>query len=441
MHYRLIFFPLLLAGIMSMLPAVLFAQSKQAEKKADKSFKINDFRSAYEHYKTSIEQGGDDIGLYYKYAESARQVNDFNTAEKFYTKILETQGNEQYTLTRFWLAHVKKSLARYDEAIELFEYFALMGYDEYYTHWAANEIQVCKWAKEQPYDQPDMQIDLLDEKINSYYSDLAAFEMGNHLYYSTFKYVLKDDKRMPKRHQLKMMYSKNLERGRQVPNEFTESGLHIGHTAFSLDWQRMYFTVCEYISAEKLQCKIYYRDQDRNGDWLKEAQILSPAINMDGFSSTHPCIALDPVTQKEILFYSSDRPGGTGKMDIWFVEINENKFTAPQNLWQINTPEDEVTPSFHNQTNTLSFSSNGYKGFGGMDIFTTLKLPDGNWDMVSNMGRPINSGYDDLFYSKNTPGNRAYFSSNRPGSKHHRSMNEGCCHDIYRIYYKGIVDK
>ena len=440
MHHSYIPYIFLLAGILWVSPAGVLAQSKSDEKKADKSFKANDFRSAYLHYKISIEQGGKDISLYYKFAESARQVNDFVLAEKYYTKILENQNSDKFSLTRFWLAHIKKSLGKYEEAVELFKLFTMMGYDDYYTHWAANEIQVCSWAMGQPNEQPGVQIDLLDEKINSYYSELAAFEMGNHLYYSTFKYALKQDKRMPKRHQLKMMSSKNLERGRPVPNEFTESGLHVGHTAFSLDWQRMYFTVCGYVGNEKLQCKIYYRDQDKNGDWLKESQPVK-SVNLEGYTATHPCIALDPLTQKEMLYFSSDRPDGTGKMDIWFAEVHQKGFSKPKNLWQINTPEDEISPSFHNQTNTLSFSSNGYKGFGGMDIFTTQVLPDGNWDMVTNMGRPFNSGYDDLFFSKNTPGNRAYFSSNRPGSRHHRSMNEGCCHDIYRIYYKGMVDK
>ena len=420
------------------LPFFLPAQTGNHVKKGDIAFSNKEYRKAWTEYGKAAKLVKKDLFTWFKYAQAARLVGDYKTAEKYFTKILENSESDQLPMTVFWLAQVKKCLGNYEEAGELFKQFSQWGHDIYYTYWAANEISVCEWAAALS-PSTHIQIDLLNENINSNYSETAPIEMGNHLYYTSFRSPDPTDKHTPKRHLMKMMVSKNEERGRPVVNELNAKGYGTGNTAFSMDWQRMYFTVCEYISEEAMQCKIYYREQDDKGRWKKESIALPSYINWQGYTTTHPAIGFDIKSEKEILYFSSDRPGGAGKMDIWYCTVKKDGFSPPRNLWQINTPENEITPSFHNQSQVLTFSSDGLGGLGGFDIYYCEKIKENTWNRFFNMGRPINSGYDDYFFSKNTPGNRAYFSSNRPGSRHPRQWNEGCCTDIYKVYFNGLA--
>ena len=418
------------------LPACLWCQSLSSlVRDADEAYQKKEYHKAHELYQSAIEKEADDHALWFKYAESARQINQYSEAEKYYTRILESQDKFLFGMARFWLGQIKKNLGKYEEAAELFRDFSMLGLDGYYTYWSANEVQICNWAKDQPSSCDYIQIDLLDENINSYYSESGPIEMGNHLYYTSDRSIFSEDKHEPKRHLAKMMVSKNLERGRPVPNEFSKEGQHVGNTAFSHDWQRMYVPVCEFINDEDMRCEIYFRDQDENGNWMRESTRLPDHINKAGYTTTQPAIGYNPVTKTETLYFVSDRPDGRGNLDLWYCTITKEGFSDPINLWEINTQENEVTPSFHEATQTFTFSSNGYRSFGGYDIFYCEKFGN-EWDMAINMGMPINSSYDDLYFSKNTTGNRAYFSSNRPGSLTPRSKYEGFSLDIYRVYYK-----
>ncbi len=348
---------------------------------------------------------------------------------------MEDGDSYLYPMAVFWLAQVKKNLSKYDEALELFKTFALNGIDDYYTNWAAKEIQTCQTLVNANEWDSTIQIDLLPDDINSDYSETGAVEMGNRLFFSSSQSVYKEDKQTPKRHLFKMMVSENLEKAKSIPNNFIGQGKHFCNTTFSKDWQRMYFTVCEYVNSEVVTCQIHFMDQDDKGRWERKTQALPKHINLPGYTATQPAIGYNLFTQKEVLFFVSDRPEGVGKLDIWYSEIEDNEFSEPVNLTSINTREDDITPFFHTDSQTLYFSSESHPGFGGFDIFSTM-IKDNNWGKVKNAGMPINSSFDDLYFSKNTIGNRGYLSSNRLGTRFPRGMKEGSCLDIFRIYYK-----
>lgn len=429
----------LFLNIFVLFSAILFSHnilSAQSEKMADKAFKTREFYKSYELYKNLLKNKKDNPYLWYKYAEAARLVNDYKTAEKYYTKVLENSENIDFAMCGFRLAQIKKNLGKYELAIELLNVFIQENRDDNYSKKAMQEIQSCNWAIDAlKKKKKNMHIDLLDYKINSDYSESAAFEMGNHLYYSTARYINSNDKKNPHRRIAKMMVSKNLEKGRPALNLLIDENQHYYHTAFSVDWQRIYFTLCEFIGdTDEEICQIYYLDQDEKGRWKKEAIPLPDHINLAGYTTTQPSIGFDSIKQSETLYFVSDRPGGLGNLDIWFCEIRKNEFSIPHNLEEINTPENDITPFFHSPSQTLYFSSEGRVGMGGFDIFSTNRT-NKIWNAPENLGDPFNSSYNDLFFTKNTNGNRAYLSSNRLGSRYPRKMYEGCCMDIYRIYF------
>ncbi len=169
-----------------------------------------------------------------------------------------------------------------------------------------------------------------------------------------------------------------------------------------------------------------------------ESYKLDTAVNLPGYKSINPFITKDGKT----LYFSSNRPGGVGGLDLWKIEIDENGNTigAAVNLGKpVNTELDEVTPFM--RRNTLFYSSNGHPGMGGLDIFKSLFSEEvGLFQPPQNMGAPINSSKDDAYMVWDHFMQYGYFASDR------EPCEGGACYDIYevknapiRIFIEGFV--
>lgn len=416
---------------------MLSAQTARAfEKAGDKAFAEKDYYTAFVHFRDAMERSPEEVGLWFKYAEVTRQFNAYEESEKYFTKVMESKDSAQYPLAKFWLGEVQKSLGKYAEAQDAFSAFLKNSTeDDYYSRWANEELNSCQWAlsvAENPDGKP-VRVDHLDKKINTPYSEFGAVQAGNLTYYTSFRFDYPDDTNVPERKLSKLLTSEKFAKGRVVGNDFNDEKKLTAHSAFNTVGNRMYFTICEYVNSSDIRCEIYYRDQDKRGRWEKTPVKLPEIINQKGFTATQPAICYDSITQKEILFFVSDRPGGKGKLDIWYCELEKDKFLLPKNFEQANTPENDISPYFHTPLQTLFFSSDGRGGLGGYDVFN---MKNGEtWGEVRNLGKPVNSSYHDIYYSLDDNEMGGYVSSNRPGSFYLDPDNKACCHDIYRITY------
>jgi outer membrane protein OmpA-like peptidoglycan-associated protein/tetratricopeptide (TPR) repeat protein len=135
-------------------------------------------------------------------------------------------------------------------------------------------------------------------------------------------------------------------------------------------------------------------------------------VNTKEYSESHICFSYDGNTA----YFVSDRPGGFGGLDIWYIEKGPNgAWGAATNMGaEINTPGNEDSPFIHPDNKTMYFSSDGHPGMGGFDIFET-EWKDGHWSTPRNLRYPINGPDDDLFFILSANGMNAYFSSSRPG--------------------------
>ncbi len=115
------------------------------------------------------------------------------------------------------------------------------------------------------------------------------------------------------------------------------------------------------------------------------------------------------------LYFTSDKPGGFGGRDLYMSQKTpDGEWGKAINLGaNINTPFDEDAPFIHPDGVTLSFGSNGHNTMGGFDIFTSLLSEDGVWSEPVNVGYPINTTYDDIFFMISPDGRNAYYSSFR----------------------------
>ena len=182
-------------------------------------------------------------------------------------------------------------------------------------------------------------------------------------------------------------------------------------------------------------CKIYECDQTA-GEW-SDPVALGQNINFQTFTSTQPCIGV--TRMGEVLFWVSDRPGGSGGLDIWYsVRGKDGSFTSAINAGRtINTPGNEITPFYDNRSGTLYFSSDGQVGIGGYDVFKIKGNPK-KWDKeATNLGYPLNSSVDDMYYVMDDNGYTGYLVSNRMGTTSLKGAT--CCDDIWRFEFPKIV--
>lgn len=164
------------------------------------------------------------------------------------------------------------------------------------------------------------------------------------------------------------------------------------------------------------ETNIYYSRQNKDGSW--QIPQLVEEISTD-FHDRMPSISPDG----NYLFFSSNRPGGYGKDDIWVSEYDhvQKKWGKPVNLGpSINTVASEVSPSIHSDGISFYFSSDRRGGLGGYDIYYSqiVQTPQGKtFKRAKNLGIPYNSPQDDEYPTLIRNGNYLYFASNRAGGK------------------------
>jgi Tol biopolymer transport system component len=151
---------------------------------------------------------------------------------------------------------------------------------------------------------------------------------------------------------------------------------------------------------------IYRSNRGANG-WETPEKLPSP-INSK-YKETHASFTVDQKT----IYFTSDRKGGFGGLDIYRVtQLPNGKWSKAQNLGdKINTKYDEEGPYFHPDGVTLFFASQGHNTMGGFDIFLSTVNENGKWSKPENIGYPINTPDNDVFYMPSVDGRRAYYSS------------------------------
>ena len=145
-----------------------------------------------------------------------------------------------------------------------------------------------------------------------------------------------------------------------------------------------------------------------------EPKNLGRNINSDYWDSA-PSIAPD----NQALYFCSNRPGGYGGIDIYVTYKNQKGFweEAVNMGPTINTTGDEQAPFIHADNKTLYFSSNGWPGFGGSDLFVIRKKIDGNWSSPINLGYPINTFDNEGSIAVAGNGFEGYIASDRADSR------------------------
>ncbi len=419
----------------SLFHSPLFAQkTKTLIDSGDKAMAENDFFGAAIYYNRAILQDSSDINIQYKYAEASRLNFDYGIAARFYAKVYkkDVQG-KLFPQCAFWIATLKKNEGKYKEAKKMFDKYAKKNKkkkDDYFVKKAIQEVAACDLA-EVMVASPDKSIHIihLDTMVNSKVSEYAPVEVDSVLYFSS----LRDKKDRDKKHNesynkifTAIQDSIRWHKAKELDTVFNREGIHNANTSFNNDFTKVYITRCEQKNAQDFMCEIYSSDF-KNGHW-SHLKKLPAEINKTGYTNTQPAVGF--LGEEEVLFFASNRPGGEGKMDIWYSKINKDgTYGPPVNAGKkVNSIEDEITPYYCKPCQDLFFSSTWHKGLGGFDIFKSEYKEDA-FGEPKNLGVPINSSYNDIYFTINSKKTQAFISSNRVGS--YFEEKESCCNDIY----------
>ncbi|MFZ5554619.1 MAG: OmpA family protein [Bacteroidota bacterium] len=170
------------------------------------------------------------------------------------------------------------------------------------------------------------------------------------------------------------------------------------------------------ISADGQKMLLYQDDVSGNGDiyesklmgnaWSTPEKLPSP-VNSEHHESS-ACYSPDGKT----IYFVSNRPGGYGQRDIWMSRQQSNgKWTDAVNLGNtINTSKNEEGVFMHPDGVTFYFSSEGHNTLGKLDIYFAKRSGD-RWNSPVNMGSPVNTPNDDVYFVMHANGKTAYFSS------------------------------
>jgi hypothetical protein len=395
---------------------------------ADQQFKKGDYIYAIDYYQQALIQDSNSLELQWKYAEVQRAYKNYVAAEEYYAKVFARDDAKIFPASALYLGLMQKQNANYTKAFETFK-LAKRKYEKdknsYLYKKAVQEIDATAWAIKN-YSDTLKSLKSLPDEVNSVDAEFGHTIRDNQLIFSSLRADSVNSKEEAYSKQYKTrLYKSKIEKGEFNQNERIDAlmieKLNSGNGTFSLDGSRYYFSLCEDESFN-YKCKILVSNY-QNGVWSK-IDTLNHLINEKGKNSTMPFIT--KLNEKEVLFFASDRTGTKGGLDIWVADVNGSKIGDIQNLSEINTIDNDLSPWFDTTANRLYFSSSWHYGFGGQDVFST----DYPFSKIENIGQPTNSPANDLYFFKHK--DTIYVSSNRLGTRY--SKNPTCCSDIFVKY-------
>jgi tetratricopeptide (TPR) repeat protein len=318
---------------------------------------------------------------------------------------------------------------KFDDAIKTYTKYKSMVGDKEKAE-ADRYIEQCNLGKEMVKYPLDVTFENLGPSINSEYPDYYPFVPPDESFFVFTSRrkggasVLEYDGYYSS--DIFISYESNgqFEKAKNIGPQIN-TGLDEEVVGISVDGNKIFI----YIDHIKEVGEIYL--SERKGKNFGARVKLGKAVNSEGLETSATMSA-----DGNILYFASNRPGGLGGTDIWMTKkLPNGEWAEPQNLGPtINTPYNEDFPNMLPDGKTLYFASQGHKGLGGYDIFSSIYDEEKNtWTKPKNIGYPINNPADNMtiFFSQNMK--YAYISDLRKGGLGDL--------DIYRVNFNNRDDR
>jgi len=367
---------------------------------ADKKFESLAYIDAISIYEKLVDRGSENPDVFKKIADANYFNANYIEAEKWYTKLLDLQA-EQSKEVYFRYGQSLKVTGDYDKAVI---YLAKLD-----TSKSISPLSLKQEIKN--LNEKEERYTIEKSLFNTKYSDYPGYYKNEKLYVvaASSSTKVSDWNNEPTSDIFLLENTKLKSIKGKVNTKFNEGSLVI-----TKDESTMYFTRNNYTNRkvgkddnDVMRLKLY-RAFKVDGSW-KNAEELP--FNSNEYSVAHPALSLDENT----LYFVSDKEGGKGGSDIYEVEISaDGTLGTPKNMTNVNTQGNEMFP-FVTENDTFYFSSMGHIGLGGLDVFMSNKNKEGEYSRVHNVGKPINSQFDDFAFMINSE--KGFFASNRDGKQ------------------------
>ncbi|MCX6247285.1 MAG: OmpA family protein [Bacteroidetes bacterium] len=433
-HYPILFFKLLHFPVFLLLFSMTaHAQTsdlctRSYDKKIEKSYdegidflKKGNYTEAARIMKGIIGKEPDFTDAYYVLGLSyfKRTNSNFKEAEKNFLKVVELCPSYN-VYTYYYLAEISYGAEKYDSAIRYCDIFMKdvdkIKSDKDYSR-AADLLKYSKFYQQMIHDPVPFDPKVVEGISTPENEYLPIITADNKMAFFTREMKLTGEKNtliQSEKFKEKFMFSQlqpdgKFDAGEEMPDPFNLNDNEGGAT-LTVDNKMLFYTVCKYtLNHTYYNCDIYYSEYV-DGEWTP-IRSVSDKINLPTTWESQPSISADGKT----LYFVSDRAGGYGGYDIYrSVKSDNGDWGTPINLGPfINSTGNEKSPFIHPDGKTLYFSSDGWLGLGGYDIFYARLNEDGTWSGPVNIGYPINSPDDEVGFFVSTDGQKGYFASNK----------------------------
>jgi OOP family OmpA-OmpF porin len=419
---------------------------KQLKKLGKSALQQNDPGTAIIFFEAYLKRVKSDPSVMFLLAKCYYEISDYENAQVMFLKAYDTH-NEKTSEALFYYAQMQKSNGKYDSAKINFQKFKkeYKGPEKQLKKQAIKEIVFCDSVQKLVGTEKKIIVTHLDSTINKINTEAGPANIDeNTLVFASLRtdkieYVNEDDTAQSINR--KLYYAKKTGDTWKFEGEYGENlnapGFNTGNACFSPDRKRIYFTRCKQNYKAEMICSIYV--SEKKGDEWTEPVKLPKNVNNPKYTSTMPAVTVDPVKGNDMIYFVSNNKEGKGGLDIWYTVYDKKNtvYKDPKNAGtKINSSRDEMSPFFDNETRVLYFSSNGWGGLGGFDVYKGTgdgKKFSGN----ENVGQPINSGADDIYYTISPNREEGFFVSNRKGGS--SLKNKVCCDDIYRYKHSEYI--
>lgn len=396
----------------------LYAQQKSRKmRKADAAFNLEEYAKAVDLYKKAYKTTKNRAiksEIIFKQGECYRMSGRIKQAQNYYKRAIKAKYPDVVVYLRY--ADMLRMQGDLDEAVIQYEKYVNLNPTDVRGEMGLKSCNfILKWK-----DVPTRYKVELMPLVNSRFSDFSpAFGNGEYseLYFTSTREGGLTDKKDARTGESfsdvwfsklnkKGLWSRPVVMSPPINTEGNEGSVFINKRGTV-----MYLTQCKVEKKKDLGCGIYV--SQRKGRLWGETQLLQIKVD-DNTTVGHPALSED----ESVLIFSSDLSGGYGGKDLWIsIKGKRNIWSEPMNLGPlVNTPGDEMFP-FLASDGIIYFASNGHVGMGGFDIYKTSQDENGAYILPVNLKTPINSSADDFGMIIEKGGERGYLTSNRSGGK------------------------
>ena len=383
------------------------AQANRDLYRGDNYFKIKNYEKAAEHYQLAVDAGEADALTYYRLGFSYFQAFELSQKIKsipYFEKAIKMGENKIPVSVYFDLGRAYHINNDIQLALDLFRKYQKNMLPD------DKEEKILDLQMEQCinaifYTQSEQEFDVKPLSGN-FNSEFTEFNPVVSADESMIAFTaLREDRRTGQLIEKLMVSYKNGEVFSDPVEIDLKANGSIGTAGLSPDGQQMMV----YISGAGGSGNLYTVERSGN-NWGTPTDI-GASINTRFIEST-ASITPDGKT----MYFASNRPGGYGGFDIYFsIKDSNGNWGKPENMGpRINSQYNEDAPFIHPDQKTLYFTSDGMGSMGGSDIFKTIKINE-QWSKPYNMGYPVNTTANDNYFTLTADGRKAYFSSDRLG--------------------------